>query len=123
MHKLINHWSLIIAIIFAGLTQIILRWQMGKFGSLPELLWDKVLFFCRFFLTPWVWVAIFCTGISAISWIITISKFELSYAYPWTAILYIYLLLAGIFLFNDSISFNKVLGTIIIMVGVIFIAK
>jgi drug/metabolite transporter (DMT)-like permease len=123
MQKLIDHSYLIVAIIFAGMSQIIVRWQMSKVGRLPELLWDKIVFLLHFLLIPWVWVALGCTFISGMCWLMTLAKFELSYAYPFTAILYIYLLLAGVFIFGDSITFNKILGTSIIVIGVYFIAK
>jgi multidrug transporter EmrE-like cation transporter len=123
MQKLIDHCPLFIAIIFAGLSQIIVRWQMGKVGQLPELIWDKIVFIFHFLLIPWVWLALLCTFISGAAWLMTLTKFELSYAYPWTAILYVYLLLAGLFLFGDTVTFNKIIGTIVIVIGVCIIAK
>ncbi|MDR2340601.1 MAG: hypothetical protein LBF40_10815 [Deltaproteobacteria bacterium] len=50
-------------------------------------------------------------------------KFELSYAYPWTSILYLYMLLAGYFLFGDIITTKKVIGSLVIVVGVVLIAR
>jgi multidrug transporter EmrE-like cation transporter len=123
MYKLIDHIYLFVAIFFAGLSQILVRWQMGNAGQLPELFWDKLFFVFHFLLRPWVWVALFATFISCICWLITLTKFELSYAYPWTSIIYVYLLLAGLFIFGDSITFNKILGTVIIIFGVYIIAK
>jgi drug/metabolite transporter (DMT)-like permease len=123
MYKLIDHMYLFVALFLAGFSQIIVRWQMSKVGQIPEDFSDKILFVFHFLLRPWVWLAIVATFCSGFCWLITLTKFELSYAYPLTSVLYIYLLLAGIFIFGDIITFNKIFGTFIIILGVYFIAK
>jgi drug/metabolite transporter (DMT)-like permease len=123
MAKFIEHLYLICAILLAGGSQILVRWQIKKIGPLPESFWEKLLVIIPFMFKPWVLLAIVFTFFSAICWLVTLTKFELSYAYPWTSFLYIYLLLCGIFIFGDTVSFNKILGTLIIMVGIYFITK
>jgi drug/metabolite transporter (DMT)-like permease len=123
MHKLVEHSYLLASLFFAGLSQIIVRWQMSTVGQIPGPFWDKLSFVFRFFTKPWVCVAILSTFCSAVCWMLTLTRFELSYAYPWTSLLYIYLLIAGLTIFGDAVTFNKILGTVIIIVGVYFIAK
>jgi multidrug transporter EmrE-like cation transporter len=102
---------------------MIVRWQIKKIGPLPDALWDKIIIIIPFLFRPWVMLALLCTFFSAICWLITLTKFELSYAYPWTGLLYIYLLLGGVFIFGDSASFSKIIGTLIIIVGIYFITR
>jgi multidrug transporter EmrE-like cation transporter len=123
MQKLIDHSYLIVTILLAGVSQIIVRWQMGQMGPIPAPFSGKLLFVFHFLLRPWVYVSIAATFCSGVCWLITLSKFELSYAYPWTSLLYVYLLVAGLVFFGDTLTFNKVFGTAIIILGVYFIAK
>ncbi|MDR1085048.1 MAG: hypothetical protein LBP22_09380 [Deltaproteobacteria bacterium] len=123
MQKLLEHSYLLFALFAAGLSQIIIRWQISQIGDMPPQLWEKILTVLRFLFRPWVLAALFSTFCSGLCWIITLTKFELSYAYPWTSLLYVYLLLAGLAVFGDSLTFNKVFGTFVIMLGVYFIAK
>ena len=51
------------------------------------------------------------------------TKFEISYAYPFVSLNYILVLLAGFFLFNESLTLTKIVGSLIVIVGVVLIAK
>jgi drug/metabolite transporter (DMT)-like permease len=96
---------------------------MTKVGEFPEPLFQKLLFLLSILFKPWILLAACITILSAICWMITLMKFELSYAYPWTSILYLYMLLAGYFLFGDIITTKKVIGSLVIVVGVVLIAR
>ena len=58
----------------------------------------------------------------AIGWQLVLRKFELSFAYPFTAVHYIFLLLIGYMYFNESLSLQKILAVILIIAGTIIIS-
>jgi drug/metabolite transporter (DMT)-like permease len=123
MKSLNTHIILFIGIILAGLSQIIVRWQMSKVSDFPEPIFQRLLFFITLLFKPWILVAAVVTVFSAICWMITLMKFELSYAYPWTSLLYLYMLVAGYFLFGDVITAKKILGSLVIVLGVVLVAR
>ena len=123
MNTVSNHIYIFVSLFFAGLSQIIIRWQMSKVGELPILFLDKIIFIISMLTKPWIWISILAVGISGLFWMITLTKYEISYAYPWTSLLYLYMLVAGYFVFGDLITAKKLLGTLIIIFGVVLIYK
>ena len=54
---------------------------------------------------------------------LAMSKFELSYAYPFVSLNYVIVFIAGFFLFNESLTPAKIIGSLIVVAGIIIIAK
>lgn len=70
-----------------------------------------------------VMAGLFLYGVSFILWIKVLSKTELSYAYPFVSLGYIFIMAFSVMVFKESISFYRVLGTVLVIVGVIFISR
>lgn len=62
-------------------------------------------------------------GLSAIFWILAISKLDLSYAYPMVALGYVLAFILSYFILGESISLVRIIGLGTIVVGVFIIAK
>lgn len=60
---------------------------------------------------------------SAAVWLLVLSKVEVSFAYPFVAIGFVMTALLGRMVFHDSFSAAKILGTLLIMAGVIVLAR
>jgi drug/metabolite transporter (DMT)-like permease len=118
-----SHLYLFASLFFAGLSQIIIRWQMSKVGEFPPIWTKKIAFAFALLLKPWIVAAVAVTAVSGLCWMVTLTKFEISYAYPWTSLLYLYMLVAGYFLFGDLMSSRKIFGTAVIIIGVYLISK
>jgi drug/metabolite transporter (DMT)-like permease len=72
---------------------------------------------------PWVLSGLFSTFLAGIAWMLAMTKFEISYAFPFVSLNYIIILLAGFFLFGESISIVKLTGCIIIVIGIFVISR
>lgn len=75
------------------------------------------------FMNPWIIMGLGAYGISTIFWIISLSKFDLSVAYPFLSLGYILVLIVSVFLFKENINELRVLGVVLIMVGVVLISQ
>ena len=51
------------------------------------------------------------------------TKFEISYAYPWMALNFVLMLLFGVFLFNESFNLQKFVGTLVVVLGLVLVAR
>lgn len=118
-----NHIYIVSTIFFTVYSQSIMRWQVSNAGSLPEETYEKLLFIGNLLLNPWVLSSIAATFLAGISWMLTMTKFEISYAYPWTALNFVLMLFIGVFLFNESFNLQKLIGTLIVFLGVVLIAR
>ncbi len=56
-------------------------------------------------------------------WVFVLKKFEFSLAYPLISISYIFGLLAAHFLFHETISWNRWLGVLVIILGVFLVVQ
>ncbi len=66
--------------------------------------------------------SMFFLGVQAIFWQKILTKFNLSYVYFFTALIYIYNLLIGKYIFHESISRANIVGVSIIIIGVIILS-
>lgn len=100
-----------------------MRWQVVQAGALPDDFTGKVQFVAQLFLNPWIISSIFATLLAGISWMLAMTRFEISYAYPWVSLNFVLMLIFGVFLFDESFNSAKVLGTLLVIAGIVVIAR
>jgi len=61
-------------------------------------------------------------ALSAVTWILALSRSQLSYAYPMVAGGYVIVAISSYFLFGDTLSLMRMLGLAVIVIGVIMVA-
>lgn len=75
------------------------------------------------FMNPWILLGLGAYGFSTIFWIISLSKFDLSVAYPFLSIGYILVLIVSVLLFKESINEFRIAGIVFVMIGVVLISQ
>jgi drug/metabolite transporter (DMT)-like permease len=100
-----------------------MRWQVSKAGQLPVELIDKVQYIASLLINPWVMSGILATFAAGVSWMLAMTKFEISYAYPFVSLTYVVVLVASVLLFHEMVTLNKVTGTVLVLLGIIVIAR
>lgn len=118
-----NHLYIAATVLFALASQLIMRWQVGLAGEAPAALWDKALFIGRIFFSPWVILAFICTFLSGIAWMMTLTKFDLSYAYPFTSLNFVIMLICGALFFEEPFTMHKLIGTLLVVIGLIIVTR
>lgn len=123
MTRLIEHSFIISTILFTVYSQLIMRWQVSAAGPLPADLSDKFAYVVALLLNPWVVSGIVATFLAGVSWMLAMTKFEISYAYPFVSLNYILVLAAGFLLFQEAMSITKLAGSALVILGIIVIAR
>mgnify|MGYP003125922542 CR=1 FL=1 len=123
MIKFFEHAYIIMTVLFTVYSQLVMRWQVTLAGPLPADTVGKTIYVMTLLINPWVLTGILATFFAGISWILAMTKFEISYAYPFISLNYILVLAAGFLLFDESINTYKVVGSLLVVLGVIVIAK
>ena len=103
--------------------QLILRWQISAAGQPPTDAMGKMQFLADLLMQPWVLSSVFATFVAGLAWMLALTRFELSYAYPWMGVNYLLVLLLGIALFGEQMSYGKIIGTLLVIVGLIVLAR
>src|SRR5699024_782273 len=160
-------------ILFTVYGQLVLKWKINDYGSLPAAFLDKITFLMQLFLNPWIlsgFLAAFLAALSwmaamtkfeicyaysfiiyffvlvfidyifflmllflnpwilsgflaaflaALSWMAAMTKFEISYAYPFMSLSFVLVFIFSVFFFGDSFSIQKIAGIACIVLGII----
>jgi len=124
MQFFINHFYIFLSIAFAVSSQLIIKWKMSAFSfSDYETIIDKFIFAFGMLFNPYIMLSIIFTLLSGVSWMIAMTKFDISYAYPFTFLGFISVMILSHFLFNENIDTYKIIGSIVIIIGLFIISK
>ncbi|MBN8832233.1 MAG: EamA family transporter [Sphingomonadales bacterium] len=74
-------------------------------------------------LNPFVLFGLFLYFSSAAVWLFVLSRVQVSFAYPFVALGFVLTALFGRFFFQDTFSTAKIAGTLLIMAGVVVMAR
>jgi|ERR1022692_3916172 multidrug transporter EmrE-like cation transporter len=99
--------------------QVVLKWQVTLSGSMPSDGGAKAAFLLSLLLRPWVLSGFAAAFLASIAWMAAMTKFDLSYAYPFMSLNFVLVLLLSGFLFHEPLSTPKVIGLALIMLGII----
>ncbi|MCP4229370.1 MAG: EamA family transporter [bacterium] len=78
--------------------------------------------FFKLFLRPLVIGGFLAYGISSLSWLMVLSRTELSYAYPMVALAYVFVFILSWILFKEHITWPRIVGMALICAGVVMVA-
>lgn len=116
-----NIIMIILSVLLNAAAQIFIRKGMLSIGT-----FDVSNFFGSISVlmtNVWLWGAFLCYALSIVLWLSVLSKVEVSYAYPYLSIGYIVVAVAGYMLFNESLTKMRILGIVVICIGVYLISR
>jgi multidrug transporter EmrE-like cation transporter len=99
--------------------QIIVKWQVGKAGVLPATLSGKIAFLLNLILNPWILSGMLAGFFALVCWLAAMTKFELSYAYPFMSLAFVFVLVLSTVLFHEPLTIAKILGVLLIIAGIV----
>ncbi len=99
--------------------QCVLKWQVRGAQAMPEGLREKVGWMAHLLTNPWVLSGLLAGFLAFVCWTMALSKFDLSYAYPFMSLSFALVLVASAVLFRESITLPRVAGLVLIMAGVV----
>jgi multidrug transporter EmrE-like cation transporter len=116
--SLVDYLYIVGVILFTVYGQVVLKWQMNRVGPLPEGLAPKSAALVRLLLNPWVISCVLAGALAMLSWMAALTRFQLSYAYPFVSITFALMLVLSAALFGEAITPAKATGIALIMLGV-----
>jgi drug/metabolite transporter (DMT)-like permease len=112
---------LILYIVLTTSSQLIMRWQVS--ATATSALGNRFDFIVSMLLTPWVWAAILATFLAGLAWMLALTRFELTYAFPFTGVTFALILVAGALLFGEHVGPARIAGTALVLLGLIVIVR
>jgi multidrug transporter EmrE-like cation transporter len=118
-----NHIYIFLTIFFTVYGQLVIKWQVSQVGAFPPELIDKLLFLGKLLLNPWIITGFASAFLASLAWVAAMTKFTLSYAYPFTSLSFVLVIILSSVLFQDSISVSRAGGIAFIILGLILSSR
>jgi len=105
--------------------QLILKWRIGQLHWHPktDTIWIAVTDYLKFLFDPIIFSGFASAFIASIFWMLTMTRFEITQAYPFMSLAPAIVFLLGVWMLNETFTWGKVIGLILIMIGVIITVK
>ena len=124
MSMTLQSFALILTgVLLNAVAQLALKPGVSDMGAINLSMQTAVPVGMRLIKEPWLWVGLSCYGISAIVWILALSRVDVSIAYPMLSIGYVVNAFAAWALFGEVLNINRALGIGVIIVGVFILAR
>ena len=112
-----------LTIVFTVYGQLILKQQVRSIASVP-VGFELIPFYANFIITrPLVLSAFVSAILASVAWIGAISKFELSFAYPFMSLNFVFVVVLSFVLFQETFNWAKIIGLLFICVGVLIVGR
>lgn len=118
-----GHVYILLTLVFTVYGQLVLKWQIGGAGSLPETGLDKLTFLLRQLLNPWILSGFVAAFLASMAWMAAMTRFDLGYAYPFMSLAFVLVMIFGVAVLGEASSLRKVIGTLMVIAGLIVISR
>lgn len=123
IQRMIDYVYIFSTIGFTVYGQLVMKWRISQFGSLPEGSTDKLKFLFSLLFDPFILSGFSAAFLASLAWMAAMTKFELSHAYPFMSLNFVVVLLLSSLLLNESISIYKCIGVGFIVLGTLVAAR
>ena len=102
--------------------QLILKWRLNSMGDFPAGFRQQMGFLLHALTDVYILSGFVAAFLASLTWIAALTKFNLSYAYPFMSLSFIIVLLLGYFFLNEPIKLTSLAGILLIIAG-LFLAS
>lgn len=114
-----NHFYILGTISLTVYGQLILKWRIGEYGALPGELFERILFLLRLLLDGYIFSGFCAAFLASLFWMAAMTKFPLSYAYPFTSLAFVMVTFLSAVLFREPVTSFKIFGLLFVVLGIV----
>lgn len=119
---LISIAILVVSVAFATAGQLTLKAAMEAIGRIGSAqISDAGQTIIRAVKEPLLWIGLILFGISAVFWLVVLSRVDLSLAYPFVGLSYVVIVALARFVFHEQVPALRWVGVTVIAVGIALI--
>jgi multidrug transporter EmrE-like cation transporter len=132
-NKVFDHWRktkmniaiiyILISVLGGAVGQVLLKTGMTSMGPLTLTPNQLLNILWRMATNPFVVIGLGIYVLGTIFWLTALSRVDLSFAYPFASLGYVLMLLASWRLLDEKITPLRLLGTIVVGIGVMLISR
>lgn len=120
---LVGHLLVLLTILLTVYGQLVLKWQIGLAGPAPPDPLAKLLFLAAMLLKPWILTGFAAAFLASFAWMGAMTRLPLTYAYPFTSLSFVLVMVFSALVLGEGVSPGRVVGTLIVMAGLVVIAR
>jgi uncharacterized membrane protein len=72
---------------------------------------------------PYIFSSFVAAFLASLTWMAALSKFQLSFAYPFMSVSFIVVMVASYWLLGEDLTITRMVGCLLIVAGVILISR
>lgn len=120
---LAGHMYIALTLFFTVYGQLVLKWQMGGVGQLPDGAVSKLAFLLLQFLNPWIVTGLASAFLASLAWMAAMTRFDLNYAYPFMSLAFIIVMGFSVLFLNEVLSVQRLVGTLMVVCGLFVMTR
>jgi len=98
-----------LAVLLTAYGQVVLKWRMNLMGPMPDGPAQGFLYLLKALLDVYVMSTFAAAFAAGLAWMAAMTRFELTFAYPFMAATFAVVLVAGWLFLGETITWNKLL--------------
>lgn len=114
---------ILISVIASTVGQLLLKKGMNEMGSVTLSMNQILSTAWKMITNPYVFIGLLIYVAGTVFWLAALSRVDLSYAYPFASLSYVVMLVASWMMFNEQITLTRILGSVVIGIGVLLISR
>lgn len=99
--------------------QLALKWRLDREPALPSGFGPALTRLLLLLFDPVVASSFVAAFVASLAWMAAMTRFQLSYAYPFTSLSFVFVLLISTSVLGETFTWGKAIGVVLIFVGVI----
>ena len=114
---------ILISVVTSTVGQLLLKQGMNNMGSITLSADQFLSTTWKMATNPYVFIGLVIYLAGTIFWLAALSRVDLSYAYPFASLSYVVMLVASWMMFDEKITISRLIGTVVIGIGVLLIYR
>lgn len=112
-------------VFFTVYGQLVLKWRMNlQTQPLPNETVAKIVYLFKLIIfDPFILSGLASAFLASLFWMAAMTKFSLSFAYPFMSSAFVIVMFFSVFLFGEALNIYKLAGTACIVLGIIILSQ
>jgi len=116
-----GYFFVFLTIAFTVYGQLIIKYEINQFDSIPTGP-ELAPFLLQFAFRPLVMSGLFSAVLASFAWMAALSRFDLSFAYPFMSLNFLVVVALSVVLFGEAVNVYKISGLALVCVGVAIVS-
>lgn len=118
-----NAMYIVITIFFTVVGQILVKAGAKRLPQYNSNIDNIIMYIIKAVFSPLIFLGLLSAVIAAISWIGAMSKYDISFAYPFMSLSYVFVMILAAIVFKEVINLKQWIGLMFICFGVFLISR